>query len=137
MYHQLNISDLSADASQVARGTNIANIASSAANVGIGVFSVISNIQDSKQRALFEANFRSLSAEQQRKIDQQVSGASSESAKLNILANSLTQLGVARITSQANIITEEERKKRNELILIGGFVIATGLIITYIVIKKF
>jgi hypothetical protein len=78
-----------------------------------------------------------LSADQQKKIDQQVAAATSESAKLNILANAMTQLGVARITSQAGVITEQERKKRNELILVGGFVIATGLIITYLVVKKF
>jgi hypothetical protein len=131
MPNHLTLTDLSANAA------NIANIASAGIGVGSSVFSVIANIQDSKQRALFEANFKSLSADQQRKIDQQVSAATSQTAKLNILANSLTQLGVARITAQANIITEEERKKRNELILIGGFVIATGLIITYIVIKKF
>ena len=131
MPNHLTLTDLSANAA------NIANIASAGIGVGSSVFSVIANIQDSKQRALFEANFKSLSADQQRKIDQQISAATSQTAKLNILANSLTQLGVARITAQANIITEEERKKRNELILIGGFVIATGLIITYIVIKKF
>jgi hypothetical protein len=124
MPNHLTLTDLSANAA------NIANIASAGIGVGSSVFSVIANIQDSKQRALFEANFKSLSADQQRKIDQQVSAATSQTAKLNILANSLTQLGVARITAQANIITEEERKKRNELILIGGFVIATGLIIT-------
>ncbi len=137
MYTPLTLSNLSADASQLSKGANIANIVSAGVGVGSSVFSVISNIQDSKQRALFESNFRSLSADQQRKIDQQVAAATSESAKLNILANAMTQLGVARITSQAGIITEEERKKRNELILIGGFVIATGLIITYLVIKKF
>lgn len=137
MVNQLTLNDLSADASQLTKGANIANIVSSGAAVGGSVFSVIANIQDSKQRALFESNFRSLSADQQRKIDQQVAAATSETAKLNILANAMTQLGVARITSQAGVITEQERKKRNELILVGGFVIATGLIITYLVVKKF
>jgi hypothetical protein len=85
MVNQLTLNDLSADASQLTKGANIANIVSS----GVAV------------------------------------------------ANAMTQLGVARITSQAGVITEQERKKRNELILVGGFVIATGLIITYLVVKKF
>jgi hypothetical protein len=136
MQKQLHINDLSADASSVSKGANVANIASAGANVGIGVFSVISDISDKKQRALFEANFRSLSAEQQKKIELQVASVNSQDAKLSILANALTQLGIARISTQAGLITEGEKKKRNQMILIGGGMIAIGLIITVIIIKK-
>jgi hypothetical protein len=129
----IRISDLSADAS---KASNIAGIAAMGVGVGSSVFSVISNIQDSKQRALFDANFRALSADQQKKIDQQVAAASSQSEKLRILANTLTQLSISRITTQAGLITEEERNKRNQMIVIGALMITTGLIITYIIIKK-
>lgn len=133
MQKELLVTDLSANA---AKGANIANIASAGVGIGSSVFSVISDISDRKQRALFEANFKSLSAEQQKKIEQQVASVNSQDAKLSILANALTQLGIARITTQAGIITEEEKKKRNQMILIGGGMIAIGLIITVIIIKK-
>lgn len=136
MPKHLNINDLSADASSVSRGANIANIASMGVGVGSSVFSVISNIQDNKQRALFEANFKSLSADQQKKLEQRVASVNSMDAKLAILANALTQLSIARITTQAGLITDEEKKKRNQMILIGGGLIAVGLIITVIIIKK-
>lgn len=136
MPKHLTITDLSADASSVSRGANIANIASMGVGVGASVFSVISNIQDNKQRALFEANFKSLSADQQRKLEQQVASVNSQDAKLAIIANTLTQLSVARITSQAGVLSLEEKKKRDQMIVIGGIMIATGLIITLIIIKK-
>ena len=136
MPKHLNINDLSADASSVSRGANIANIASMGVGVGSSVFSVISNIQDNKQRALFEANFKSLSADQQKKLEQRVASVNSLDAKLAIIANTLTQLSVARISSQAGILSLEEKKKRNQMILIGGGLIAVGLIITVIIIKK-
>lgn len=128
--------DLSADASSVSKGANIANIASMGVGVGASVFSIISNIQDNKQRALFEANFRALSSDQQKKLEQQVASVNSQDAKLAIIANTLTQLSIARITSQAGVLSLEEKKKRDQMILIGGIMIATGLIITLIIIKK-
>jgi hypothetical protein len=133
----LEVGDLSADASQIAKASGVANIVSAGVGVGSSVFSVISNIQDNKQRALFESNFRSLSSDQQKKIDQQVSSARTQSEKLSIIANSLTQLGVARINTQATLVSEEEKKKRNEMILIGGVMIATALLITIVIIKKY
>jgi len=133
----LEVGDLSADASQIAKASGVANIVSAGVGVGSSVFSVISNIQDNKQRALFESNFRSLSSEQQKKIDQQVLKARTQSEKLSIIANSLTQLGVARINTQATLVSEEEKKKRNEMILIGGVMIATALLITIVIIKKY
>jgi hypothetical protein len=132
----IEVGHLSADASQIAKAGGIANIVSAGVSVGSSVFSVISNIQDNKQRALFDANFRALSSEQQKKIDQQVSRAKSESDRLSILANALTQISVARISTQATLVSEEEKKKRNDMILIGGVMIATALLITIVIIKK-
>ena len=136
MPKHLKIMDLSADASSVSKGANIANIASMGVGVGASVFSIISNIQDNKQRALFEANFRALSSDQQKKLEQQVASVNSQDAKLAIIANTLTQLSIARITSQAGVLSLEEKKKRDQMIVIGGIMIATGLIITLIIIKK-
>jgi hypothetical protein len=136
MQKAMELSDLSANGTKLAQGANVANIVSAGANIAGSVFGVISNISDTKQRALFEANYRALSDEQQKKIDQQVASASSQTERLKILANSLTQLSIARISNQAGLLSQDEKKKRNQMLLVGGIMIATGLIITYIIIKK-
>lgn len=132
----LEITDLSADATKFTQATNVANIGASVASVGSSVFSLISNIQDSKQRALFDANFRALSSDQQKKIEQDVLKSNSQTDRLKILANALTQLSISRISTQAGLIGEEEKKKRNQMIVIGGIMIASALFITIIIIKK-
>lgn len=136
MRKQLSLDDLSVKAAKSTKTANTASAISAGVMATSSVFSIISDISDRKQRALFENNFNSLTADQKKKLEERVASVNSADAKLGIIANTLTQLSVARITSQAGLVSEEEKKKRNQMIVIGGVMIATGLIITIIIIKK-
>jgi endonuclease/exonuclease/phosphatase (EEP) superfamily protein YafD len=108
---QLSVADLSA---RSAKAANVASAISSGGDIASTAITLISNIQDQKKRAQFQNNFSLLSADQQKALDKQLINANSESERLRILGERLTQLNIQRISNIAGVFAEQEKKKRNK-----------------------
>lgn len=116
---------------------NALSTASSIADIGSTALNAITSISDQKKRRMFEQNLALLSADQQKKLDEQLLRANSESQRLQILADNLTRLNVQRITSTADFYAQQEKKKRNEQMLIGALLIIFAGAAVYLIVKKF
>jgi hypothetical protein len=130
---QLSVADLSA---RSAKAANVASAISSGGDIASTAITLISNIQDQKKRAQFQNNFSLLSADQQKALDKQLINANSESERLRILGERLTQLNIQRISNIAGVFAEQEKKKRNQQLLIGGGILLFLSVAVFIIVKK-
>ncbi len=125
----------SAATSAATKGAGAANIASAIGDVGAVAISAISTINDVNKRRKFEQNFSQLTLEQQKGLEIKLIEAKSQSQKLAVLSEYLTQLNTQRIANLANFYSDKEKSKRTMLLVLAGG-IAVLAIVTLIVIKK-
>ena len=123
-------------ATAAAKGAQAANIASSVGEVGATAISTISQINDVNKRRKFEQNFQMLTLEQQKGLEMMMLKAKSQSERLGILSQYLTQLNAQRIQNLSNFYSDREKSKRTNLLLIGGGILVVGVIITILVLKR-
>ena len=111
-------------------------IAAAGAVAGLAV-TTISGVQDARQRALYEKNLNSLTADQQKALNTALLSANTESERMKLIVETLTNLQSKRIDLLSKKIGEDEKKKRSNLIISASIigVIAIG-IIAVIAIKK-
>ncbi len=133
MAKQVSVADLTAKS---AKAANVASAISSGGDIASTAITLISNIQDQKKRAQFQNNFALLSADQQKALDKQLINANSESERLRILGERLTQLNIQRISNIAGVFAEQEKKKRNQQLLIGGGILLLLASAVFIIVKK-
>jgi len=132
----VKVADLSAKAAKASKAASVASAVSSGGDIAATVISTISNISDQKKRRLFEQNLSLLNVDQQAALERQLLATNSESERLRILGERLTQLNVQRIGNIASVITEQEKKKRNQQILIGGGILIFLAAAVYIIAKR-
>jgi len=126
----LNIVDRSA------RASNLALAASSVGDVAALAVNLVSGIQDAKKRAEYQRNLDALTLDQQQKLNILLLNTQSETERLSILSQSLSGSNIQRINNLALMYAENEKKKRNQnLILIGGLLVL-GLAAVIIIVKK-
>ena len=119
-----------------AKTANIASAVSAGGDVASTAINLIAGISDQRKRALFQQNFSALTADQQKKLNELVLDANSETERLTILSNALSASNIQRINNLASMYAENERKKRNQkLLIIGGFVLF-GIAAIAIIYKK-
>lgn len=135
MVEPLYIDEIHADGAGAAKVANISSSISAATNIGASIFSTLANISDQKKRRLFEQNLATLSLDQQKKLERELMDANSESQRLAILSNALTQVNLQRITGVAELYAQQERAKRNQQLIIGGVLIFGGILAVYVVTK--
>jgi len=122
------------------KGVNLSGkadlIAAAGAVTGLAI-TTISGVQDARQRALYEKNLDSLTADQQKALNIALLSANTESERMKLIVETLTNLQSKRIDLLTAKIGEEEKKKRTNLIISASIigVIAIG-IIAIIAIKK-
>lgn len=133
MANQVSVADLSAKS---AKAANVASAISSGGDIAATAITLIGNIQDQKKRRQFEQNFALLSADQQKALEKQLLNANSESERLRILGDRLTQLNIQRISNIAGVYAEQEKKKRNQQLLIGGGIVLFIAAAVFIIVKK-
>lgn len=121
--------------SAVQKGAGAANVASAIGDVGSVAISAISQINDTNKRRKFEQNFAQLTLEQQKGLEIKLIEAKSQTEKLSVLSQYLTQLNTQRIANLANFYSDKEKSKRTMLLVLAGGVALLG-IITLIVIKR-
>lgn len=118
------------------KGANISSAISSGGEFASTAITLISNISDQNKRRAFQQNFQSMSLDQQAALEKQLLSANSESERLRILGERLTQLNIQRIGNIANVYAEQERKKRTQQIFIGAGILVFLAAATFIIVKK-
>lgn len=111
-------------------------IAAAGAVTGLAI-TTIAGVQDAKARALYSNNLDSLTTDQQKKLNDALMAAGSESERMKLIAETLSNLQSKRIDLLSAKIGEDEKKKRTNLIISASIigVVAIG-IIAVIAIKK-
>lgn len=132
----VKVTDLSAKAAKASKAASVASTVSSGGDFAATAISTIANISDQKKRRLFEQNLSLLNADQQVALERQLLAASSESERLRILGERLTQLNIQRIGNIASVYAEQEKKKRNQQLLIGGGILVVLVAAVYIIAKR-
>jgi hypothetical protein len=104
-----------------------------AAIVGTGIQAVqaISGTSDAAKKRLYEQNLAFLSADEKRKLDKLLIQAGSDQAKQQILAQTLGQVGTARVQAFAQLEAEREKTNKTLLIIAGisGILLLGGIVL--------
>lgn len=98
--------------------------------------STIGTISDANKRRKFEQNFQMLTAEQQKGLDRMLADSKSQTERLNILAQYLTQLNAQRISNLSAYYSDKERTNRNKVLLIVGGLLVLGVAATYFILRR-
>jgi hypothetical protein len=124
-----------ANGAGAAKFADISSGISSVAGIGSTIITTLSTISDAKKRREFEQNLSVLTLDQQKKLERELMDANSESQRLSILTSAITQINIQRITGIADIYAKEERKKRNEQLIIGGVLLVVAVGAIYLITK--
>lgn len=122
-----------------AKAITSANTASAIAdivNVGTSIATTIASVNDARKREMFQQNLAVLSNDQQITLAKAINNASSESERLAIISQALTNLSSQRIANLEQVVADQEKKKRTETILYAsGIIVVVGVLI-YVIAKK-
>lgn len=135
MTDKLYIDELYAAGAGAAKLADVSSAVSGITNIGANIVSTLANVSDQKKRRLFEQNLATLSLDQQKKLERELVNANSESQRLSILSNALTQVNIQRIMGVGELFAQQERARRNQQLIIGGIVIFVGILAVYVVTK--
>jgi len=115
---------------------NTASAIADIANIGTSIATTIASINDARKREMFQQNLAILSNEQQITLAKAINNASSETERLSIISQALTNISSQRIANLQKIVTEQEKNKRSEKILYASVIIVILGVFTYIIAKK-
>jgi len=123
--------------SGVAKGANTAGIIQAVGDVAGLAATTIAGISDQNKKFTYQKNLDSLTADQQKALNIALLSANTESERMKLIVETLTNLQSKRIDLLTAKVSEDERKKRTNLIISASIigVIAIG-IITIIAVKK-
>ena len=115
---------------------NTANAIADIVNVGTSIATTIASVNDARKREMFQQNLAVLSNDQQITLAKAINNASSESERLAIISQALTNLSSQRIANLEQVVADQEKKKRTETILYAsGIIVVVGVLI-YVIAKK-
>jgi hypothetical protein len=123
-------------ASTAAKGAGAADVIGAGGQAAALAISTIANVSDANQRRRFEQNFSLLNADAQKGLNEKLLQAQSESERLTILSQYLTQLNSQRIANLASFYSDKEKQKRTTTLLIAGGIVVVGIAIVYFAFKK-
>lgn len=124
---------------------NPSSAALSATPLGVGlaaaesvanIANAIAGISDMNKRRKFEQNLASLNYDQKAALSKALNDANSESARQQILGDTLGKLDVARIDALGKLQAEKEKTKKTLYTLAGiaGIIVVIGLVV--ILVKR-
>lgn len=115
---------------------NTASAISDIVGIATSIATTIASVEDARKREMFQQNLAVLSNEQQITLAKAINNANSESERLSIISQALTNISSQRIANLQNVVTEQEKKKRTETILYAsGIIVVVGVLI-YVIAKK-
>lgn len=125
------------ETTQAAKGSNTADIIEAGGNLTALAFTTIANVSDANQRRKFSQNLDALSLDQQDALNRALLEANSETERIKIIRDVLTDLQSKRIDLLVASVTEKEKKTRTNTYIAAGAFILVGIgIIAYIVKKS-
>lgn len=115
---------------------NTANAIADIVNVGTTIATTIASVNDARKREMFQQNLAVLSNDQQITLAKAINNASSESERLAIISQALTNISSQRIANLEQVVAEQEKNKRTQTILYAsGIIVVVGVLI-YVIAKK-
>ena len=124
-------------ASQGTKGANTADIIQVAGDVASLAVNTIANVNDANLKRKFSQNLDALSLDQQDALNKALKDANSETERIKIIKDVLTDLQSKRIDLLVASVTEKEKKVRTNTYIAAGAFILVGIgIIAYIVKKS-
>jgi hypothetical protein len=104
-----------------------------AAIIGTGVEAAkaIAGTSDAAKRRIYEQNLAFLSADDKKKLDKLLLDAGTTQAKQQILAQTLGQVGSARVQAIAQLEAEKEKTNKTILIIasVAGILLLGGIVL--------
>lgn len=123
-------------ASQGAKGGNTADIIQAAGDVASLAINTIASVNDANLKRKFSQNLDALSLEQQGALNRALMEANSETERIKIIRDVLTDLQSKRIDLLVASVTEKERKTRTNTYIAAGAFILVGIGIIAYIVKK-
>ena len=115
---------------------NTANAIADIVNVGTTIATTIASVNDARKREMFQQNLAVLSNDQQITLAKAINNANSESERLAIISQALTNISSQRIANLEQVVAEQEKNKRTQTILYAsGIIVVVGVLI-YVIAKK-
>ena len=123
-------------ASQASQSANTAAAIQAGGEVAALAINTIASVSDANQRRKFSQNLDLLTAEQQAALNKALVDAGSETERLKILRDVLTDLQAKRIDLLVASVTEKERKSRTNTYIAAGAFILVGIGLIALIVKK-
>lgn len=132
------VSNVSSKATMIqpSAAVNATNAIATIAEIGTGIATTIAGVNDAKLRSRFEQNLSLLSNDQQIALAKAVNNAQSEDERLSIITQILTNLSNQRIANIESLVAEQEKNKRNDLLVKAGIFVVLGGLLVYVVAKN-
>jgi hypothetical protein len=115
---------------------NISSSIASGTSVVTDIAKTIAAVSDAKQRQKFSQNLDLLNSDQQAALGKALLDAESETERMKILRDVLTDLQSKRIDLLVSNVTEKEKKNRFNTYLAAGAFILVGIGLVAIIVKK-
>jgi cytochrome c553 len=131
-----NVSNAAPKTAPSGGGANAANAIAQFAEVGISVATTIAGVHDERLRAKFEQNLALLSNDQQLTLAKAINNAQSEDERLRIMTQVLTSLSNQRISNIESLVAEQEKNKRNDLLVKAGIFVVLGGVLIYVLSRN-
>lgn len=98
---------------------------------GIEAVKAISGTSDAAKRRTYERNLAFLSADDKKKLDKLLLQSGSQQAKEQILAQTLGQVGSARVQALSQLQVEREKTNKTILVIasIAGILLLGGIVL--------
>lgn len=123
-------------ASQPNRGANTASVIQATGDAASAVITAIGSVSDANQRRKFSQNLDLLTAEQQVALNKALVEANSETERMRILRDVLSDLQSKRIDLLVASVSEKEKKSRTNTYIAAGAFILVGIGLVALIVKK-
>lgn len=121
---------------RASQSANTAAAIQAGGEVAALAINTIASVSDANQRRKFSQNLDLLTAEQQAALNKALVDAGSETERLKILRDVLTDLQAKRIDLLVASVTEKERKSRTNTYIAAGAFILVGIGLIALIVKK-
>jgi CHASE3 domain sensor protein len=115
---------------------NVSSAISSGTSVVTDIAKTIAAVSDANQRRKFSQNLDLLNSDQQAALSKALLDAESETERMKILRDVLTDLQSKRIDLLVANVTEKEKKSRTNTYLAAGAFILVGIGLVALIVKR-
>jgi CHASE3 domain sensor protein len=115
---------------------NVSSAISSGTSVVTDIAKTIAAVSDANQRRKFSQNLDLLNSDQQSALSKALLDANSETERMKILRDVLTDLQSKRIDLLVANVTEKEKKSRTNTYLAAGAFILVGIGLVALIVKR-